>query len=633
MWEKIIVRRSAVAACALGIVVLLDVLRVWLPSIIFVYGRAGTTPATEMGLFAAGPFLLAFAAVAAVRILAPRRVMIGAAGVLAAARVVLQLTEGGDLQLWVATAAVAAGLWWLVAAAASWSGSAAGLGMAAGLAADGTFHVLLRSTGLAWRDGVVPLLVVLVLCAAFMTTVLRERESGGGGGGALGWVALGGGLVVHGVVSGVVSRAAAVTAWPEWLAALLTVGGLLAGVLLACVLVTARSTRLHRGVRLAAAVLVVGGLAAALSARPALMGMGHLLLPAGVGAAVAAALATGSRSAPLRALAAAGGLLLFVILAFGYYAAYDLVLPFGNDVLVMVAAGPLLVALLAARVRAHRIVSSARSASTGRGMGALAGLLLVVVGAVGLMAQAPSAQPGEGFPLTVFNYNLQMGFDIDGRHAVARQAQLLVDQRPDVVTLQEVSRGWLINASTDVLAPIAEALDMPYVFAPAADRVWGNAIAARHPILESGHQPLPRLESAMQRSVLWAVLDLGPHGELAVVTTHLQHVAGQVDVRRAQAEVVAGVVRRHVGAGRPVLLMGDMNAEPGAAELAAFEGLVEEVSAVDGPIATWPSWGPETHIDHIYVTPDLAASAVVVPQSTASDHLGLGATVRRKAAP
>ncbi|PSK63934.1 hypothetical protein B0E53_04116 [Micromonospora sp. MH33] len=75
-------RHLPTVALALGVVVLLDVLRVWLPSIITIFGRAAETPAELLGAFALGWFVLALAAPVLVRRLGARPVRLVAAGLL-----------------------------------------------------------------------------------------------------------------------------------------------------------------------------------------------------------------------------------------------------------------------------------------------------------------------------------------------------------------------------------------------------------------------------------------------------------------------------------------------------------------------------------------------------------------------
>ncbi|MEU3455771.1 hypothetical protein ABZ671_19550 [Micromonospora sp. NPDC006766] len=68
-------RQLPTAALALGVVILLDVLRIWLPSVITIFGQAAGTPAELLGAFALAWFLAAPAAPPFVRRLGPGRLV------------------------------------------------------------------------------------------------------------------------------------------------------------------------------------------------------------------------------------------------------------------------------------------------------------------------------------------------------------------------------------------------------------------------------------------------------------------------------------------------------------------------------------------------------------------------------
>ncbi|MEE3920009.1 hypothetical protein V2I01_22325 [Micromonospora sp. BRA006-A] len=142
-------RHLSTLTLALGIAVLLDVLRVWLPSVITLFGRAAETPAELLGAFALGWFLLALAAATLVRRVGPGPVGLAAAGVLAVARLALTAQPGGPAQLWSACAGRAAGLVWLAAIAASVPRPVAGLTL--GLAGNAVGHALLGTEDLVAR--------------------------------------------------------------------------------------------------------------------------------------------------------------------------------------------------------------------------------------------------------------------------------------------------------------------------------------------------------------------------------------------------------------------------------------------------------------------------------------------------
>ncbi len=55
-----------------------------------------------------------------------------------------------------------------------------------------------------------------------------------------------------------------------------------------------------------------------------------------------------------------------------------------------------------------------------------------------------------------------------GGDALEEMAKVIEAEDPDVIALQEVSRGWVVNGSVDMLAWLSQRLDMDYVWGPAA---------------------------------------------------------------------------------------------------------------------------------------------------------------------
>ena len=77
--------------------------------------------------------------------------------------------------------------------------------------------------------------------------------------------------------------------------------------------------------------------------------------------------------------------------------------------------------------------------------------------------------------------------------------------------------------------------------------------------------------------------------------------------------------------GRPnSILLGDLNAEPGAPEITLLEeaGLIDSwLESGVGPGLTWAAIDPGKRIDWIWHSADLAGDQVEVIQTLASDHL------------
>jgi endonuclease/exonuclease/phosphatase family metal-dependent hydrolase len=231
------------------------------------------------------------------------------------------------------------------------------------------------------------------------------------------------------------------------------------------------------------------------------------------------------------------------------------------------------------------------------------------------------------------SYNLHFGFDVEGWSDLEAAARAIEASGAEVVGLEEVSRGWYVNGSTDMLAWLQRRLRMPYArFAGASDPVWGNAVLSRYPILSAEVTPLPREGVPLRRSALEAELDLGQGRRLHLVVTHLHHFEGPEGARVRLAQLSALLER--VDGRKATVLLGDLNAEPGSPEIAKVRaaGLTDAFVAAGGGPAderTWPSDRPDRRIDYIWLSAGLEASGFAATTSTASDHRGIAVTVAR----
>lgn len=167
----------------------------------------------------------------------------------------------------------------------------------------------------------------------------------------------------------------------------------------------------------------------------------------------------------------------------------------------------------------------------------------------------------------------------------------------DVAMLQEVQRGWLLGGGTDMLEYLAGELDLPYSYAPAHDRQFGNAIFTSRPHAEPRTLELPFGEGPQERSAL-AVDFMGA----TFVSTHLQSTDEADETRLAQSQALLD----WVAGTQPTVVGGDFNAEPGDA---AHQAMVDAgfVSAqaqlgVTGPTYVGPDMTGEqaTLIDYLF---------------------------------
>lgn len=622
---------------------LTDVLRVFLPSLTMVFGEAGSTPAAELAGFAAVWFALGLAVLPLMLKVPARLVAVLAATALVVARLVLQGSAGGGVQLYASALGVSAAVAWLLAIAATpLPGRPIAAGITTGIAATTTLHVALRTVDLTWWAGVGPWLAIGAVGLALMgmtfvgtegwTTSGVDRELSSP---AL-WFAIGPALAIAGIVTASPARAEAADGWTEHRASFV--------VLVACCLAILGCLRARPWTRspLVGVVLFGALLAAATLPRGTYGGIAGLLPSWAVWAQAGAAITVGvclgwagegeRASRPLaRSGAAAAGVVAFFVILFAYYAGYETPIGIPNVVAVLAAGGLLAIAALLGAGSAHTWAPRRTRPRHRRReeFVVIAGTCVALVAALatastGFGATGKRATPQ--YPVRVVTYNVQMGFDLQGRFNPEDLAATIRLQRPQIVILNEVDRGWMVNGGHDVLQLIADDLGMPYVFAPAADEVWGDAVLTTFPIVATHSERVSEPDAPTAATVLAVTLKIDSKHELGVVATHMQpNAAGEVSL--AQAQRVAAVANGLITKGRPVLCAGDFNVEPGSPQFTAFGPQLVDALAKGRPLPTDPSDRPVHQIDHILTTRDLVASDIQVPASTDSDHRPVAVTL------
>jgi endonuclease/exonuclease/phosphatase family metal-dependent hydrolase len=633
---------AELALPALTVVSGLQLLRLMVPTLVSVYRERLGAPLAGLALFAFCVIGLGFLAAPAARLLGRRRALLVAAAGVAIVRLAAQLAPDAVVRWLLAPAGVVLFLWFVPVWLAR-DGGGFGLALLVGLAVDTALHGLGGSWDYAWSITFWPVVLAVLLAAAALwalATLPDPPQRGGPGRRAavlplmgigpalflhalvwqnLGWQAVLGGrsqaqafLLVMlanlaAVVAGIVGTRGLAVGWPA-------MGAALVGLAVAAAL----------GQRAATAACLLGQVAAAILL-VAITGRAAEPTQGGLGAVAAAWTA---------------GMGLFVLLMFAYYAAYDMVLPLDNRVLSPLAAALLGLAGIGARLGGRRPVDQA----AGRrpwprdllpawvGVTLLLAPALFWVSAPGPVQTGSDRDPRAAPSVRVMSYNLHFGFDVEGWSDLEATARAVETSGAEVVGLQEVSRGWYLNGSTDMLAWLQRRLRMPHArFAGAADAIWGNAVLSRYPIVADGAVSLPRKGVPLRRNYLWVELDLGAERRLRVVVTHLHHVQGPTGARVRQAQIprlLQGAAERPA-----TVLLGDLNAEPESREIAMVReaGLVDAFEAAGGgPAAelTWPSDRPDRRIDYIWCSSDLTATGFVATTGTASDHRGIMATIR-----
>ncbi|MBK1788779.1 endonuclease/exonuclease/phosphatase family protein [Prauserella cavernicola] len=266
------------------------------------------------------------------------------------------------------------------------------------------------------------------------------------------------------------------------------------------------------------------------------------------------------------------------------------------------------------------------------------GLRVIVIGVVVLLLAAPVPASAREEPvLRALSFNVHAGIGTDGVLDLERTAAVIRDSGADVVGLQEVDVHWSDRSGyADQATELGRLTGRHVFFAPIYDldpepghterRRYGVAILSRHPIVAAVNHPLTRLSTVEPDPVAepmpgFAEAVVSVRGRpVHVYATHLDHRPDPA-VRATQVRETVDLLDGDPPGARQVLL-GDLNAEPGAPELAPLFASARDAWASAGAGAghTFPAHAPDSRIDYVTFAGPLAARAVSVPATEASDH-------------
>jgi endonuclease/exonuclease/phosphatase family metal-dependent hydrolase len=579
------------------------------------YGQPNTT----LAIIATSVFATSFLAPIVGWRLGPKRSVGMGAAMLGIATLIATVSRNNIADLALSIVGIAGGLWWLALLHASRPAdrqSPLAVALPIAFCADLVLRAAFRTVPLV--DLNLALAAPLVLVAALVFLAAGVAAMGGAARtwtrpdarGALALIAVPVLLLVAesgGTNGAQVALASGLGLGPEppratQLGMILVGLGLAAGSL-------ALSRRHPRGVTAAIACAVGAALLWYVHA-PVFSLVGGLVLAAGL--FISAATIPG---APLKAtgspavvtLALALGWLVFVGTAFGFYAFWAY-LPAVYAAVAVVAVAALLVP--GGTLSAWRALPIA--------------LVPIVVGlpllALLLTPQLPAAEePRNTF--RVMTYNIHQGFSAGNIPSLDNLVDVISRESPDVLLLQEVVRGWMIDEQHDALSVLAERLGMPYVFGPNIGDLYGNAILSRFPMTD-----VKRVRFAVQPSLRHQPRGaVGVRiGEVLIVTTHLDDISDSSAIRQEQ---VRTILREWDGA-QVAVIAGDMNAEPADLEMALFsEAGYGDLAEPAGPTTTMDD--PQKRIDYIWGIGVIGSNPHTVMALGASDHRAVVVNVTR----
>jgi endonuclease/exonuclease/phosphatase family metal-dependent hydrolase len=577
-------------------------------------------PNTNLGVAAAAVFATSFLAILVARRFGPRRAVGLSAVIFGLATLALTSSRSNWLDLALSVVALAAGMWWLALFHSSRAGEAPpalARAFPIALMVDLALRAALRTQSavdlaLPVAVGIV-LVAVLLFGAAGLAALSAERL----------WVApnpLGTLALIAAPALVLVAETGATNGAQVALAAGLGLGP-----------EPARATQIGQivlGIGLAAGAVglvrfgpnrFIGAAALGLGAvllwshLPFVALLGGLVLAAGL--VICAATILGVPQVPVASptgavLALSFGWLLFVGAAFGFYAFFAL------QPAVWAATALVVLATLVASTPIVRLSAPLATAAA------------AVVVAVPLLAfiTAPATPDPELAKPTfrLMTYNIHQGFNAGQIPSIDDLVATIDREGPDVLVLQEVVRGWMIDEQHDVLSMLAQRLEMHYAFLPTIGDLYGNAVLAKFPMEVTKRVPYapgPTMRN-QPRGALFVRI-----GDVIVVGTHLDHNSDGTFVRQDQVRTIL----REVGDATVVVVAGDLNAEPGSIEIQLFDQAgFSDLGQQAGPTTTGED--PPKRIDYVWGRGVVGAQAHTTAENNlSSDHRGLVVNITRTA--
>lgn len=220
-------------------------------------------------------------------------------------------------------------------------------------------------------------------------------------------------------------------------------------------------------------------------------------------------------------------------------------------------------------------------------------------------------------------YNIHVGVGMDKKLDLQRIADVIKNEHPDLVGLQEVDRGVKRTEGRDEIYELATMTGMHYAFAHNLDYQggqYGVAILSRFPIGPIDHRKYENMRETERRGMIRIQVDVGGR-TVNFVTTHLDYQ--YEDGRIFETEQMLRFLQDIKG---PLIVVGDFNDHPAGGAyklmLSKFEDAWISSRAKEVGLS-YPADKPTKRIDYVFTrrSDGIKAKKAWVVNTLASDHL------------
>lgn len=220
-------------------------------------------------------------------------------------------------------------------------------------------------------------------------------------------------------------------------------------------------------------------------------------------------------------------------------------------------------------------------------------------------------------------YNIHVGIGMDKKLDLARIADVIKRERPDLVGLQEVDRGVERTQRIDEIAELGKLTKMDYAFAfnlKYQGGQYGVAILSKFPIMATDHRLFQNLREAERRGFIRAEVKIDGR-RLNFGTTHLDYQ--YADGRVFESEQLLSAIKDVKG---PLIVVGDFNDVPEGAAYQlmrrSFDDAWSGTRAGDEGFS-YPADEPAKRIDYIFTrqSDSIKTKRAWIVNTQASDHV------------
>ncbi len=235
-----------------------------------------------------------------------------------------------------------------------------------------------------------------------------------------------------------------------------------------------------------------------------------------------------------------------------------------------------------------------------------------------------------GQTIKVMSYNIHHGADKNEVLTLDEMGKYIKDSGADIVGLQEVDSMCTRSGKVDQMKCLAEITGMHYAFVrhfAYGGGAYGLGILSKYPISNVKNNRITILPPNPEKpslAHLTAEIMLPGKRPLLFSTVHLSL---NTESRLVQADEVLAQTAGEI----PAIITGDMNANPGTAEILKLESRFTETGK--NAVFTFPAGKAVKKIDYVMVSKPHLKSVVkseVHDEVLLSDHLPIISTVRLK---